>query len=73
MTLTIVLNVIFAAFVLITIPGMLVWAIRSSSNETPAPNRLVRRPRPHPSFASARISSGHRRPAGARGPVQDVS
>jgi hypothetical protein len=65
------LNVIFAAFVLTVIPGMLVFAIRTSRNDAPAVRR-ARRPMPHPSFSGSRLSSGQRRPATARGPVQDA-
>ena len=72
LTLSLILNVIFAAFVLTVIPGMLVWAIRTSRNDSPPQRRAVRRPMPHPSYAGSRISSGQRRRATARGPVQDA-
>ena len=72
MTLSIVLNVIFAAFVLTVIPGMLVLAIRTSRTDNSLQRRAVRRPVAHPSFSSSRFSSGPRRPATARGRVQDA-
>jgi hypothetical protein len=71
MTLSVVLNVIFAAFVLTVIPGMLVFAIRTSRNDGAAVRR-ARRPIPHPSFSGARLSAGQRRPATVRGRVQDA-
>jgi hypothetical protein len=72
LSLSIVLNVIFAAFVLAVIPGMLVLAIRTSRKDGPAYARAARRPRPHPSLPSTRVSSGQRRPATVRGRVQDA-
>ena len=72
MTLSLILNIVFAAFVLTVIPGMLVFAIRTSRNDGAAHKRAVRRPMPHPSFSGPRLSSGPRRHATARGPVQDA-
>jgi hypothetical protein len=71
MTLATLLNVIFAAFVLTVIPGMLVFAIRTSRNDAPAIRR-ARRPMPHPSLGGSRLSSGQRRPVPVRGRVQDA-
>ena len=71
MTLSVVLNVIFAAFVLTVIPGMLLFAIRTSRNDRVAARR-ARRAMPHPSFSTSRLSSGQRRPATVRGQVQDA-
>ena len=72
MTLSLITNAVLAALVLIAIPGMLAWAIRTSRNENPPRRRAVRRPMPHPSFPSAGLSSGHGRRAGGRGPVRDA-
>lgn len=48
MTLVMILNIVFAIFVLVTIPGMLALAIRRSRRE-PDPARVaLRRARPRP-------------------------
>jgi hypothetical protein len=72
MTLSLITNVVFAALVLLVIPGMLAWAIRTSRNDAPPRTRALRRAIPHPSYAGPRLSSAHARREGARGPVQDA-
>jgi hypothetical protein len=72
MTLSLITNVMFAALVLLAIPGMLVWAIRTSRNDSPPPRRALRRPMPHPSFSGTRLSSGYGRGGGAQAPVRDA-
>jgi hypothetical protein len=73
MTLSLITNVVFAALVLLAIPGMLAWAIRTSRNDSPPPRRALRRPMPHPSFSGTRLSSaGYGRGGGAQAPVRDV-
>jgi hypothetical protein len=69
MTLSVIVNIVFAALVLVAIPGMLAWAIRISRNDGPAPKEAVRRPMPHASLRSS--VTGSRR-AGARAPVRDA-
>ena len=44
MTLSLIMNVVFAALVLLVIPGMLAWAIRTSRNDAPPRTRALRRP-----------------------------
>jgi hypothetical protein len=72
MTLSLITNVVFAALVLLVIPGMLAWAIRTSHNDRPPRARALRRPLAHPSYPGPRLSSGYGRREGARGPVQDA-
>jgi hypothetical protein len=72
MTLSLIMNAVFAALVLLVIPGMLAWAIRTSRNDSPPRTRTLRRPMPHPSYAGPRLSSGYARREVARGPVQDA-
>jgi uncharacterized iron-regulated membrane protein len=72
MTLSLIMNIVFAALVLIAIPGLLAWAIRTSNNENPPRRRALRRPIPHPSYSGPRFSSGYGRPEGGRSPVQDA-
>lgn len=61
MTFALILNIVFAAFVLTVIPGMLAWAIRASRNDSPQPRRAVRRPGAQPSNANGRLSGAYRR------------
>lgn len=56
MTLPLIINIVFAALVLVVIPGLLAWAIHTSRNEGSTPTRAVRRPMPRPSFPSPRLS-----------------
>ncbi len=72
MTISLITNIVFAAFVLLVIPGMLTWAIRTSRNAAPPRSRRVRRPISHPSYSGPRLSSGYGRREGVRGPVQDA-
>jgi hypothetical protein len=48
MSLAIIIDLIFSAFVLIAIPGMLGWAIWSSRIEHGASGRRLRAPKPAP-------------------------
>jgi len=61
MTFALILNIVFAAFVLTVIPGMLAWAIRASRNDTARPSRAVQRPVTQPSYPNARFSGAYRR------------
>ena len=72
MTLSLITNVVFAALVLIAIPGMLAWAIRTSRNDEPAPSRAVRRPMPHPSFPARDSAPVTVAAQARRGPVRDA-
>jgi hypothetical protein len=72
MTLSLIMNGVFAALVILGIVAMLAWSIRTSSNEQPPRRRAVRRPVPRPSYSDARFSSGYGRREGARSPVQDA-
>jgi hypothetical protein len=57
MAIALITNIVFAALVLIVIPGMLAWAIRTSRDDGGvAPVRAPRRPMPHPHFPSPRIT-----------------
>jgi hypothetical protein len=69
MTLPLIANIVFAALVLITIPGMLAWSIYASRRDGTPPTRAVRRPMPHPVFPSPRVHQSHRSP---RRPVSDT-
>jgi hypothetical protein len=72
MTPSLVVNIVFAALVLVAIPGMLAWAIRTSRNDSPRSDRAVRRPVSRPSFHGPRLSvTGSRREPG-RAPVRDA-
>lgn len=65
MTLALILNIVFAGFVLTVIPGMIAWAIRTSRNDGLSPARAQRRPMPQPSHPSPRVAtsrSASRRP-----------
>jgi hypothetical protein len=73
MTVSLIMNIVFAALVIFGIVGMLAWAVRSSSNEQPPRRRAVRRPVPRPSYAGPRFSSGYGRREGGRAAVQDLS
>lgn len=70
MTLALITNVVFAALVLTVIPGMLLWAIRTSRNDGAQPVRASRRPMPHPHFPSPRLNVS--RPAPRR-PASDTA
>ena len=72
MTLSLIMNIILAALVILGIVGMLAWAIRTSSNEQPVRRRAVRRPMPHPSYSGPRLSPGYGRRGGVRAPAQDA-
>jgi hypothetical protein len=74
MTLSLITNVVFAALVLLAIPGMLVWAIRTSRNDSPPrPRRhALRRPTPHSSFTGTRLSSGYGRRETRQASAQDA-
>jgi hypothetical protein len=72
MTLSLITNVVFAALVLIAIPGLLAWAIRTSRNDNPPHRRAVRRPMPHPSFVNPPLSLGGGRRGTGRAPVRDA-
>ncbi len=61
MTFTLILNIVFAAFVLTVIPGMLLFAIRTSQNEHPPRTRAVRRPVAHASRPTPRFSGAYSR------------
>lgn len=61
MTFPLILNIVFAAFVLTVIPGMLAWAIRASRKDDTPRTRAARRPMPHPSFPNPRVSGAYRR------------
>ena len=41
MTLALIMNAVFAALVLLVIPGMLAWAIRTSRNDSPPRTRAL--------------------------------
>jgi hypothetical protein len=56
MTLPLIINIVFAALVLVAIPGLLAWAIHTSRNDGWPHPRAVRRPMPRPSFPSPRLS-----------------
>ena len=56
MTLPLITNIMFAALVLVAIPGLLGWAIHTSRNDGWSSTRAVRRPMPRPSFPSPRLS-----------------
>src|ERR1700759_952132 len=62
MTLSLIINVVFAALVILAIPGMLAWAIVTSRNDGPSPGRAVRRPMPRLHFPAPRLNFGQRRP-----------
>jgi hypothetical protein len=62
MTLALITNIVFAALVLTVIPGMLVWAIRTSRNDGVQPVRAARRPVPHPHFPNSRLSGSRPSP-----------
>ena len=68
MTIALITNIVFAALVLIVIPGMLAWAIRTSRNDGVQPVRTARRPMPHPHFPSPHLSGPRTSP---RRPVSD--
>jgi hypothetical protein len=72
MTLSLIINAVFAALVLIAIPGLLAWAIRTSRNDNPPVRRAVRRPMPRPSFPGPGLSLSQARRSGGRGPAQDA-
>jgi hypothetical protein len=61
MTSALILNIVFAAFVLTVIPGMLTWAIRTSRNDQPVRTRALRRPVTQPSRPSPRFSGAYGR------------
>jgi hypothetical protein len=66
MTLPLIANIVLAALVVIAIPGMLAWAIRTSRNDGTQATRAARRPMPHPHFPAPRLSPSRtspRRPA----------
>ena len=61
----VITNVVFAAFVLVVIPGMLFWAIRTS-RDGDAQHARARRHMPHPHFPHPSLSLSRpspRRPA----------
>ncbi len=60
MTISLILNMLFAALVLLAVLGILAWAIRTSLNDGPPPKPAVRRPMPRPFFPAPRLSYGHR-------------
>jgi hypothetical protein len=62
MTLPLITNIMFAALVLVAIPGLLAWAIRTSRNEGWSSPRAIRRPMPRPSFPSPRLSRSRTSP-----------
>jgi hypothetical protein len=72
MTLALITNIVFAALVLTVIPGMLVWAIRTSRNDGTQPARAARRPMPHPHFPHPHVGGTRTRPSPRR-PASDVS
>jgi uncharacterized iron-regulated membrane protein len=69
MTLPLIANIVLAALVLIAIPGMLAWAIRTSRNDGTQATRAPRRPMPRPHFPSPRLSPSGVSP---RRPAPDV-
>jgi hypothetical protein len=72
MTLSLIINAVFAALVLVAIPGLLAWAIRTSRNDNPPHRRVARRSMPHPSFTGSGLSLGHGQRPGGRAPAQDA-
>ena len=71
MTISLITNLVFATLVVIAIPGLLAWAIRTSRNDGPPPKPAFRRPMPRPHFPAPRLSFGHRPRVAAREPVRD--
>ena len=70
MTLALITNIVFAAFVLTVIPGMLAWAIRASRNDGAEYARAAgRRPMPRPHFPSPHVGTR----TGPRRPLSDTS
>lgn len=66
MTAAVIINIVFAAFVLVVIPGMLFWAIRTSRYGDAQHVRATRRPMPHPRFPHPSLNVSRpspRRPA----------
>ena len=59
MTISLILNILFAALVLVAVLGMLAWAIHTSRNDGPPLTPAVRRPMPRPHFPAPRVSFGH--------------
>lgn len=70
MTVALIANIVFAAFVLVAIPGMLAWAIRASRNDVERPVR-ARRPVARPS--ASRQAAPQRRPAPRTGPARPTA
>ncbi|HEY2316912.1 MAG TPA: hypothetical protein VGH67_01320 [Solirubrobacteraceae bacterium] len=69
MTLALITNIVFAAFVLTVIPGMLAWAIRASRDDGAEYARAARRrPMPRPHYPSPRVGT----PTGPRRPLSDA-
>ena len=66
MTVALITNIVFAALVLTVIPGMIVWAIRTSRHDGAQPVRGVRRPMPHPHLPHVRVSGARTRPSPRR-------
>ena len=65
MTAAVIINIVFAAFVLVVVPGMLFWAIRTSRYGE-AQHARARRHMPHPHFPHPSLSLSRpspRRPA----------
>ena len=73
MTLSLIMNVVFAALVLLVIPGMLAWAIRTSRNDAPPRTRARSAPDAAPELRGSALQlAAIARREGARGPVQDA-
>ena len=67
-----IINIVFATFVLSAVIGMLAWAIRTSRNDGPPPSRAVRRTMPRPHFPTPQLSFSHRPRVPAREPARDL-
>ena len=70
MTLALIVNIVMAGFILVTIPGMIAWAIYISRNDGVSGSPAVRRPMPAPTFPSPTLTTPRTSP---RGPVAGVN
>jgi hypothetical protein len=68
-TLALIVNIVMAGLVLVTIPGMIAWAIYISRNDGVSGTRAARRPMPAPTFPSPTLTPPRTSP---RGPVAGV-
>jgi hypothetical protein len=66
MTISLIINILFAALVIVAVVGTLAWAIRTSRHDGPPPKPAVRRPMPRPHFPAPRLSFGRTPAVAAR-------